>query len=99
MSPGVCPEDVYGVPNFFSFLLMYVSDFSMILRYLDTLHAVCVEIQNKKIVIWTDSFCTANPYVLRFETQKFFPLFRKRGKILVEKDGSRYEPSLGLKMS
>ena len=99
MLPCVCLENVCGTPNFFPFHLMYVNDFLMILRYLDTLCAVCVEIQNKKIVIWTASFCTANPYVLKFETQKLFPRFRKRGKTIVEKDGSRYEPSLGLKMS
>ena len=100
MSAGVCPGEVYGVLNFFTFLLMYVSDFPTILRCLDTLRAVFMHrIHSDNIVILTDSFCTANPYVLKLETQKTFPLSTKRGNTLVEVDGNRYEPSLRLKIS
>ena len=83
MSVFVCPENVCGTPNFFPFHLMYVNDFLMILRYLDTLCAVYIEIHNDKIVILTDSFCTANPYVLKFKTRKTLPLFEKRGRVFV----------------
>ena len=99
MSSGVCPEDVYGVPNFFTFLLMYVKDFPMILWWLDASRTVCIEIHSDKIVILTDSFCTANPYVWKFETQKTVPLFGKRGTVLVRVAENRYGPSLGPQMS
>ena len=79
----MCLENVYGTPNFFCFHLIYVNDFLMILRCLDTLRAVCDEFHNDKIGILTYSFCTVNPYVLKFETQKTLPLFEKRGSVLV----------------
>ena len=77
MLPCVCLENVCGTPNFFPFHLMYTNDFLMILRYLDTLCAVYIEIHNDKIVILTDSFCTANPYVLSLESQKACHNFAK----------------------
>jgi len=98
MSPWVCLENVYGDTNFFPFLLMYVNDFPMILWCLDTLHAVCIEIHKDKIRILTDSFCTVNPYVWKFETQKTLPLFGKRGRVFVVVPDNRYGSHLGLKM-
>ena len=88
-----------GCSKFFSFLLMYVSDFPMILGSLDTLYAVCIEIHSDEIVILTDSFCTANPYVLKFQPRKTVQDFAKSWTALVEVDENRYELSLKLKIS
>ena len=99
MSLCMCLENVYGTPNFFCFHLMYVNDFLMILRCLDTLRAVCDEFHNDKIGILTYSFSTVNPYVLKLETQKTLRDFAKTRSVFVEVRANRYGSSLELKMS
>ena len=55
---------------------------------------------NGNVGILTDSFCTSNPYVLNFETQKALLFLEKGGGgVLVEVLDNRYGSSLVLKMS
>ena len=71
----------------------------MILGSLGTLYAVCIEIHSDETVILTDSFCTANPYVLKFQPRKTVQDFAKSWTALVEVDENRYGLSLKLKIS
>ena len=51
MQSCMCPEYAYSAPNFFSFFLMYSGASHMILRCLDTLHALYIEIRKDEILI------------------------------------------------
>lgn len=92
-------EYVCGVPNFFSFFLMYINASRMILRYLDTLDALHIQIRNDKIVILTNSFCTVKPYVLNLEMEKPLRVFAKTRSVLVVPHTYRNGSSLLLKTS